>query len=97
MVIMVIGVRVTGVMGDGGIGGIMVTGVRVTGVMGDGGIGGIIVIGVRVTGVMGGIAHNTFFGQLNYIMTESGRSRFFGSYLIFSRYLTGTRFRTTQI
>ena len=61
MVIMVIGVRVTGVMVDGVI---MVLGVQVTGVMVD---GVIMVLGVRVTGVMGGIADNTFFGQLHYV------------------------------
>ena len=46
-------------------------GVRVTGVMVD---GVIMVLGVRVTGVMGGIADNTFFGQLHYIMMESYQS-----------------------
>ena len=81
---------------------IMVLGVRVTGVMLD---GVIMVLGTRVTGVMVGIADNTFFGQVHYIitesyhsppsMTESGGSGFSGLYLTFWRYLTGTRFRTT--
>jgi len=61
MVIMLIGVRVTGVMVDGVI---MVIGVRVMGVMVD---AAIMVLGVRVTGVMGGIADNAFFGQLHYV------------------------------
>jgi len=61
MVIMVIGVRVTGVMVDGVI---MVTGVPVTGVMAD---GVIMAIRVQVTGVMGGIADSALFGQLHCI------------------------------
>ncbi len=68
MVIMVLGVRVTGVMVDGVI---MVLGVRVTGVMGE---GVIMVLGVQVTKVMGGIADSTFSDQLHYIMTESYHS-----------------------
>jgi hypothetical protein len=72
-VIMVIGVRVTGVM-DGVI---MVLGVRLTGVMAEEAVLGVpvtgvmaeeVVLGVRVTGVVGGIADNTFFGQLHYTM-----------------------------
>ena len=59
MVIMVIGVRVTGVMVDGVI---MVIGVGVTEVMVE---GIIMVIGVRVTGGMGGITDNTLFGQVH--------------------------------
>ena len=57
MVIMVPGVRATGVMVDGVI---MVLGVRVTVVMGE---GVIMVLGVQVTEVMGGIADSTFSGQ----------------------------------
>jgi hypothetical protein len=47
---------------------IMVLGVRVTGDIVD---GVIMVLEVRFTRVMGGIADNTFFCQLHYVMRES--------------------------
>jgi hypothetical protein len=69
MVIMVIGVRVTGVMVDEGI---MVIAVWVTGVMVD---GVIMALEVLVTGDMVAIADSFFFGQPILFSTHSVRKK----------------------